>query len=120
MTNHVHIIKMGGTIEFIDPAYGAINTQIMKLDTSVEAYLNNIIKPHFTFTTETVAEKDSRDIIEQDLQTLAQAIKRSSYGNILVTHGTFTMRKTAQFLEKRPVSREKNYYNRCNGAHYRV
>lgn len=72
---HVHIIKMGGTIEFVDPAYGAINKQLMKLDASIETYFNNIIKPHFTFSTELVTEKDSRDLTDDDREKLAQAIQ---------------------------------------------
>ena len=48
---HIHIIKMGGTIEFIDPSYDDINKKLLKLDTSLESYLRNIIQPHFSFST---------------------------------------------------------------------
>ena len=46
--NHIHIIKMGGTIEFRDPAYEKIN-DLMKLDVSIDGYLKNLVKPHFSF-----------------------------------------------------------------------
>jgi L-asparaginase len=90
---------MGGTIEFIDPAYDAINKNLLKLDTSIESYLQNIIKPHFTFSTEVVAHKDSRDITEEDRKDLAAVILSSQHENIIVTHGTYTMSDTAIFLE---------------------
>lgn len=96
---HIHIIKMGGTIEFKDPGYENINQQMMKLDTSVESYLKNMVKPHFTYSIESVCEKDSRDITTEDLEKLAKAIEKSPHENILITHGTFTMKNTAQFLD---------------------
>lgn len=97
---HIHIIKTGGTIEFLDPAYDAMNKQLMKLDTSIDSYLNQVIKPHFTFSTETVFEKDSRDIDDTDRQKLAQVIQNSPHSNLIITHGTFTMSQTAAFLEQ--------------------
>lgn len=98
---HVHIIKTGGTIEFKDPGYENINQQMMKLDTSIDSYLKNMVKPHFTYSIETVCEKDSRDITKEDLEKLAGAIENSPDENILVTHGTFTMKNTALFLAKK-------------------
>ena len=64
--NHVHIMKMGGTIEFSDPAYDAFNKKLMKLDATIESYLRNLIKPHFNFSSESITEKDSREITEED------------------------------------------------------
>ena len=97
---HVHIIKMGGTIEFFDPAYDAINKKLMKLDSTIDSYFKNLIKPHFDFSAETVTEKDSREITQEDRKKLVLAIEKTSHKNILVTHGTFTMRETAAFLQK--------------------
>jgi L-asparaginase len=97
---HVHIIKTGGTIEFIDPAYDSFNRKLLKLDATIDSYLHNLIQPHFNFSSETIAEKDSRDITDEDRQKLVSAIKSSPHENILITHGTFTMQQTAQFLDK--------------------
>ncbi len=105
--SHVHVIKMGGTIEFFDPAYDAINKKLMKLDATVESYLHNIIQPHFNFSTESVVEKDSRDITQEDREKLAKVVKSTPHQNIIVTHGTFTMRDTAQFLEKESFDNKK-------------
>ena len=96
---HVHILKMGGTFEFIDPAYDAINKKLMKLDSSIESYFRNIIKPYFTFSTESVVEKDSREITDEDRQRLVRTINAAPHDNILITHGTFTMHDTAGFLQ---------------------
>lgn len=104
--NHIHILKMGGTIEFKDPGYEAINQQMMKLDTSIENYLKNMVKPHFTYSVETVCEKDSREITTKDLDKLAKTIEKSSHENILITHGTFTMKNTAQFLDKKMLKKK--------------
>lgn len=104
---HVHIIKMGGTIEFIDPAYDEINKNLMKLDTSIDSYLHNLIKPHFNFSSEVVAQKDSRQITTEDRELLVKAIQQTSHANIVVTHGTFTMQETAQFIEQHDFDNKK-------------
>jgi len=104
--SHIRIIKMGGTIEFKDPGYENINQQMMKLDTSIENYLKNMVKPHFTYSIETVCEKDSREVTTEDLEKLAQAIENSPHENILITHGTFTMSNTAQFLDKKALKKK--------------
>jgi L-asparaginase len=105
--NHIHIVKMGGTIEFFDPAYDAINKKLMKLDVTVESYFHNLIKPHFNFSTESITEKDSREITEADRNKLAQAITTTPHTNIVVTHGTFTMNDTAQFLQQHDFGNKK-------------
>ena len=78
----------------------------MKLDTSIENYLKNMVKPHFTYSIETVCEKDSREVTTEDLEKLAQAIENSPHENILITHGTFTMSNTAQFLDKKALKKK--------------
>jgi L-asparaginase len=104
---HVHIIKMGGTIEFIDPSYDAINKKLMKLDSSIESYLKNLIQPHFNFSTETIAEKDSREITQEDREKLAKAIEGTPHTNIAITHGTFTMGETAKYLDDKSLGDKK-------------
>lgn len=95
---HIHIIKMGGTIEFKDPGYEVMNQQMMKLDTSIDNYLKNMVKPHFTYSTESVCNKDSREIDNKDLEKLSKSIQSTPHENILITHGTFTMKSTAKYL----------------------
>ncbi len=107
MKLHVHIIKMGGTIEFFDPAYDAINKKLLKLDATIESYFHNLIQPHFNYSSETVSEKDSREITENDRQKLAKAIESTVHENIIITHGTFTMRDTAEYLENNLSTNKK-------------
>jgi len=104
---HIHFIKMGGTIEFIDPSYDEINKNLMKLDTTIDSYLESIIKPHFTYSTESIVAKYSRDINDADRKALADAITTSQHENIIVTHGTFTLSETAQFLSKQHIQIKK-------------
>lgn len=96
----IYIIKMGGTIEFIDSAYDKINKDLMKLDSSIDSYIKNLVKPHFQYKIEVVCEKDSREITNEDLDKLSEVVKSSDCENILITHGTFTMKNTAKFLEE--------------------
>lgn len=79
----------------------------MKLDPSIDSYLKNLIKPHFTYSIENVCDKDSRDITKEDLNKLWKVIKSSPHENILITHGTFTMKDTAKFLEEMMQNEEK-------------
>ena len=104
---HVHIIKMGGTIEFIDPSYDAFNKKLLKLDATIDSYLHNLIQPHFNFSSEPIAEKDSRDIDNEDREKLVKAIQSSPHENILIPHGTFTMSQTAEYLDSQSLPNKK-------------
>lgn len=99
MKKHIHILKMGGTIEFRDPAYEKMN-DLMKLDITVESYLENMIQPHFSYDTHNICDKDSRDITIEDLENAWNTITELKGENILITHGTFTMVNSARFMEK--------------------
>jgi L-asparaginase len=94
-------LKMGGTIEFIDPAYDGMNEKIMKVRSSIDEYLKDVIKPYFNYRIKPVAEKDSRDITDQDRENLLNEINDVSEKNIIVTHGTFTLVRTAKFIRDR-------------------
>lgn len=88
---------MGGTIEFFDPDYDVIRN-LMQLDSTIEYYFKNIIKPHFTWSTQTVTQKDSRDLTDEDRKELLNVVTKAPHDNILVTHGTFTMAESAKFI----------------------
>ncbi len=104
---HIHIIKTGGTIEFHDPAYEDINNILLKLDASIDNYLEALIKPHFSYSIEKVFSKDSREITEDDRQKIVDSINKSPYENIVLTHGTFTMRESAEYIQQRVVEDKK-------------
>lgn len=94
---------MGGTIEFHDPAYDAMNTRLLKIDASIDSYLKNLIQPHFTWSSFAVTDKDSRDIDETDRERLFKAIVENEHKYVVVPHGTFTMAQTGKFLEGRDL-----------------
>lgn len=98
--SHIHFIKTGGTIEFFDPAYDAINKKLMRLDSTIDSYLKHLIQPHFSFSSESVIEKDSREITDQDRDKLIAVIESLPHNDIVITHGTFTMAETAAYLDK--------------------
>jgi len=100
-TSTILFLKMGGTIEFIDPAYDEINNKIMKVESTIDKYLGNVIKPHFGYQIKEIADKDSRDLTEQDRENLLDAIRGADTENIIVTHGTFTLVETAKFIRDR-------------------
>lgn len=99
MRDHIHIIKTGGTIEFIDSGYEAINMKLLKIDTTVDSYLRAIIQPHFDFSVASLFSKDSRMIDETDRESIKSEIQDTPHNKILITHGTFTMCETAQYLK---------------------
>jgi L-asparaginase len=99
---------MGGTIEFFDPAYEEINRKLMKLDSTIDSYLKNLIQPHFSYSSESLVSKDSREISDEDRKKLIDAIESAAHNNIIVTHGTFTMWQTAQYLEQNLSDPTKN------------
>ena len=98
---HIHIIKTGGTIEFEDPAYEEMNRKLMKMDTTIDSYINNLINPLFTFSSVSLMKKDSRQINDDDREVLYQEIMNTPHQQIVVTHGTFTMADTGRYLKHR-------------------
>jgi L-asparaginase len=58
------------------------------------------VKPSFEHEAQTVLQKDSLDITEEERQKILQACIDSSIDKIIITHGTDTMLKTAQLLSQ--------------------
>lgn len=98
--DHIHLIVMGGTIDFIDPYYGYLNDKILKIERGVTDYLEHVACPRHKFSQVSVAHKDSRELNHSDRQACLKAIKNSPSDYILVTHGTFTMNTTGIFLKQ--------------------
>lgn len=89
---HVHILITGGTIDNIDgePAMGQKST--------VVEYIKTKIKPYFEIGEQIVCFKDSSRVTNEDREALLRAILSSPHTHFLVTHGTFTMAETAEYL----------------------
>ncbi|TPN87312.1 asparaginase domain-containing protein [Aquimarina algicola] len=91
----IHIITTGGTIEGLD--YSEKNSQNQESKISIE----NFFRPanvSFSYTIESVLNKDSRSITDEDRQLLVDKIKATSAEKIVLTHGTFTMEDTAKYI----------------------
>jgi len=58
------------------------------------------VKPSFDYEAQTVLQKDSLDINDEEREKILQACRDSLIDKIVITHGTDTMLKTAQLLSQ--------------------
>ena len=58
------------------------------------------VRPSFEYETQTVLQKDSLDITEEERERILQACKDSLIDRIVITHGTDTLLKTAELLSQ--------------------
>jgi L-asparaginase len=58
------------------------------------------VKPSFEYNSQTVLQEDSLDMTEDDRNKILQACQGSTIDNIVITHGTDTMLKTAELLSQ--------------------
>lgn len=92
----VQFIMTGGTIDsFYDPK---VETTKLLENSIIPEYIKSLqlyIETEFT----QLCMKDSRDLTSHDLNELVEAIKKSPFQKIIITHGTYTMPDTARFLK---------------------
>ncbi len=99
MHNNISIILTGGTIDsHFDPISDAIKPN-KREESAVKKYLNSF-DFYFKPDIQTVCMKDSRDINARDRESVLEAIKKTKSDQVLITHGTYTMPETAQFLKQ--------------------
>lgn len=92
----VHFILTGGTIDsFYD---GTKDTAVPHRHSVIPAYIKSLKLYHITTFTE-VCMKDSREIHLRDRQKMLAILKKTLHTKIIITHGTYTMPGTAQFLK---------------------
>ncbi len=98
MNKDIHFIITGGTI---DSVFSAEHDSIVVNNYSVITdYLQTTIKPHIRLTSEILTLKDNRDITDNVRREMLESIKKAKAQAIVITHGTYTMPETAQFLEE--------------------
>jgi len=93
MKQKILVILTGGTIDSL--------TELGK--TGEKSYVKDYLKSlnlHIEFQFQQVCLKDSRNIDNQDKQTVVQMINNTKINDILITHGTFTMCEMAKYLTK--------------------
>ena len=90
----IQIFTTGGTIEGIDlPNSDSIDRTKRSIeDHFIDANVD------FDYSIECICDKDSRLLNKGDRQKLLDKILRTKTSKILITHGTFTMQNTAEFL----------------------
>ena len=93
----IHILTTGGTIESVD--YDVKNTALKGSKVSIKTFLETA-NVSFPYAIQQVFKKDSRQISQEDREVLVANIRASNTDKILITHGTFTMEETAQYLGK--------------------
>mgnify|MGYP002725661309 CR=1 FL=1 len=92
-TEHIYLVIAGGTIDNVCDDLDRNNQ-----NSAIEAFVRESVKPYFELSTKVLFMKDSRDITEIDLRKLANEIEHCQYSHIVITHGTYTMARTAEFL----------------------
>ncbi len=99
---NIHIITTGGTIEGIDYE-GEVN-RTQEGQVSIIDFLDTA-NVSFQYTIEEAFKKDSRLVSNRDRELLVDKIRAVDSTKILITHGTFTMEDTAQYLGKLNLNR---------------
>ncbi len=98
----IHFIFAGGTIDSVwDPVK---DTAVPAKNPETKSYLNHLSKigkiyVKFKFTQ--VVMKDSRDLTRDDIKKIYNAVAKSPYKKIIITHGTYTMPDTARFIKNK-------------------
>lgn len=92
----IHVIITGGTIDsHFNPARDSVE---VGGDSEVVAYLKKL-QLHNPLDCTVLFMKDSREIRYQDRKKLRDAVAKSPHSLILVTHGTYTLPDTAQYVK---------------------
>ena len=95
--NEILLLITGGTIgsEWSPQE----DTAVCMATDSVTEYVKTMIKPDFNLRQNIITMKDSRAITDDTRRDILAAIKSSNCKNIIITHGTYTMTETAQFIK---------------------
>lgn len=98
MSNKIHLIATGGTIDsYYD---GTKDTAVPYSKSILPDFFKNIIKldkGKLLFTQ--VCMKDSRDVNKKDLNFMLNTIEKSKARKIIITHGTYTMADSSRFIK---------------------
>lgn len=97
MSNSIHIILTGGTID----SYYEItkDTVVPNRETVIPGFLESLKSYNLTIEFTTICMKDSREINDEDRKKIVKTIEESKQNKILITHGTYTMPDTARYIK---------------------
>lgn len=93
----LHFIITGGTIDsYFDP----ITEKTLPCKYSYIPEFINMLKLYESTTFSEIFMKDSRNITDLDRKKISQEIKKSNSKRIIITHGSYTVVKTARYINK--------------------
>lgn len=95
----ITIIMTGGTIDsFYDPDSCTV---IPYGKSIIPAYIKDTVAmDNINIEYKQICMKDSRGIDEHDRKQMVEAIEQSNNSSFVITHGTYTMFETAQYIKK--------------------
>ncbi|TYQ00205.1 asparaginase [Tenacibaculum adriaticum] len=96
------IITTGGTIEGLD--YTDESAKITSKTISIKELISKF-RIDFRYSIRHLFSKDSRCITKTDRELIVKTIKCKETKNILITHGTYTMIETAEYLAKLNINK---------------
>lgn len=99
MSQHLHILITGGTIDSVFD--GARDMVVVNDASTIQKYLVEMVRPHFEVSQEVITMRDSREITDNVRAEILRSIEKCSHDFILLTHGTYTMAATAEYLSKK-------------------
>ena len=96
----IKIFTTGGTIDGLE--YDAEAKAPSKIKSSIPKLLK---QSRTEAETESIFSKDSKFINEEDRQLISEKCSKASEKCIVITHGTMTIAKTAEFLQKKNLNK---------------
>ncbi len=100
----LHFILTGGTI---DSCYDPVKATALPIEHSYIPQFIPILKLYETVTYTEIFMKDSRSITETDRKKICNTVANSKSQRVIITHGSYTVVKTAQYLQKHLVHNNK-------------
>ncbi|MFH0770670.1 MAG: asparaginase domain-containing protein [Candidatus Peregrinibacteria bacterium] len=101
----VGLFIMGGTIDSRNAPERDGEAVVLRTSL-VGKYLENL-QLYFTIIVRNICMKDSRGIFPEDRERLRDEIKQLGLRNNLVTHGTYTMKNTGEYLLAQEAIRDR-------------
>ncbi|MFA8435873.1 MAG: asparaginase domain-containing protein [Marinifilaceae bacterium] len=95
---HITFIQTGGTIDKDYPRTSG--GWAFEIDEPAVHRILEKLNPSFTYEVISVLKKDSQEITNEDRELIVNSIKTQKSDKIIITHGTDTIRETAQYLNQ--------------------
>ncbi|OGH93959.1 MAG: hypothetical protein A2538_03795 [Candidatus Magasanikbacteria bacterium RIFOXYD2_FULL_41_14] len=111
MQNFINFIITGGTI---DSYYNPIKAKVIPYNHSSIPNFIPLLKLYEKSIFTEVFMKDSRDINSNDRKKILNATKNSKTKRIIITHGSYTIVKTAKYLQQKLSRMDKTIIFVCS------